>query len=144
MAEVVLVERKAALRETVRRLLVDAGHTVFCESHGMGALTVLVQHPRPLVALVGETADRDYDADVLISLLDAGFIPSSHAFILLTSDPPRTMPTQLAVLCAAHHIVSVRTPVEVGALLRAVASAADRLPSEVAPADVSWPSAVVL
>ncbi len=137
MAEVVLVERQAALRETVRRLLMEAGHTVFCETHGTSALTALVQHPRPLVAVLGETSDQEYGADLLISLLDTGFIPSSRAFILLTPDSPRFLPTWLAALCAAHHIPVIRTPVEVGALLRAVTEAAGRLSSDLAPASVS-------
>lgn len=141
MAEVVLVERNATLRETVRQVLVDAGHTVYCEYQGMSALTNLVQHPRPLVAVLGETSDPDYSADLLVSLLDVGIIPSSHSFILLSPNGPHVAPAWLAALCAAHHIPTLHTPVDAGVLLRAVDAAADRLPEAVAPVSVAWPNA---
>lgn len=139
MAEVLIMERHAGLRGTLRRLLIDAGHTVLSESDGIGALTTLVQHPRPLVALLGDTADVDYNVQLFLTLLDVGLIPTSHAYILIAAERPRTLPTSLKYLCVTHHIPVVRTPIVIDVLLEAVTAAADRL--QTVTASAMWPMA---
>lgn len=127
MADILIVERDEELRETLRRLLADAGHTVLSEPDGISALTTLAQHPRPLVALVGDTADTEYNAHLLLTLLTVGFIPTAHAYILVTATRPRALPAAVRYLCATHHIPVVHTPIVIDALLTTVALAADRL-----------------
>lgn len=127
MADVLVVERKAGLRETLQRLLVDAGHTVLCESDGISALTTLVQHPRPLVVLLGDTCDEEYNAHLFLTLLDVGFIPTLHAYVLIATEHPRALPPALALLCLAHHVPVVRVPIAVDVLLETVNVAANRL-----------------
>lgn len=98
---VLIVDDDDSIRETLRVILEDAGYAVTKAAEGLSALSLLVNCPYQVVALL-DNLMPGLDASELLEALEAGHegdgAAHRHAFILITASPRRLSPTLAARL----------------------------------------------
>lgn len=132
MAQVLILDNDASIRDSVRDILEDAGYSVQA-SGGLPDVTdamvaLLRTAPEPVVVLfdVGP-----FDGERMQDLLDIASSPDvplllRHAFICLTT-MPKHLPAELLALFAQYGVAVLPKPFDMDDLVRYVAEAEARL-----------------
>lgn len=135
MAQVLIVDNDASIRESVRDILEDAGYAVQA-SGGLpdvgDALVVLLRAAPELMVVLFDVGP--YDAERMQDLLDIASSPDvplllRHAFICLTT-MPKHLPPELLALFAQYGVAVLPKPFDMDDLLRHVAEAEAKLKSK--------------
>jgi CheY-like chemotaxis protein len=128
VTQVLIVDDDAAIRETLRFILEDAGYTVLEERDGLGALRRLRQSRKPMVVLLDLMMPGLSGAGVLTEITGDAHLARRFAFVLVTASD-RAFPHSLASLLTRHSIPIINKPWEIDHLLKTVAAAAKQIAS---------------
>jgi CheY-like chemotaxis protein len=122
MANVLIVDDDAGVRETVRATLEEAGHQALEAGDGDEALTMLRASPTPLVALV-DLRMPTLDGFALLQAVDEDWaLADRHAYVVFSADT-ESLPVVRA-LRSTTVVTGVAKPYEIDVLLDAVDQAA--------------------
>ena len=119
--QVYIVERDAALRETVALVLEEAGYAVDGIGDVHHALAALRDSPAPMVVLIGH---GDPETEGLFLLEQSSSLPP-HAYLLLSTHPQAA--PSLPNPHTQHLVPIMAEPFDVDTLLTQVSEAASRL-----------------
>lgn len=128
MAWVLVVDDEDDIRETLRDLLEDAGHTVHDAASGADALATLRASEHPMVVLLDLFMPRLDGVGVLRAALADERLSAAHAYLLMTADN-RSLLATATPLGEQLGAEVVLKPFDVDVLLAAVERAARRLPA---------------
>lgn len=126
MPAVLVVDDDAAIRETLRELLEDAGYHVREAADGVAALRALRASEERLVALVDLKMPR-MDGHALLDVVAADpDLARRHAYILVTANAD-TQSLAFARLLTRLSVPVVAKPFEIDDILAVVAAAAGKV-----------------
>jgi CheY-like chemotaxis protein len=128
VTQVLIVDDDAAIRETLRFILEDAGYTVLEERDGLGALQRLRQSQKPMVVLLDLMMPGLSGAGVLTEITRDTRLARRFAFVLVTASN-QAFPHSLAGLLTSHSIPIISKPWDIEHLLKTVAAAAKQITS---------------
>lgn len=126
MAAILVVEDDAMMRQTLRAVLEDAGHTVAEAPEGQQGLDLLCAAREPLVVLLDHLMPVLDGEGVLERVAGGREDLRRHAYVLMTGAADHLSP-RLAVLVTALGVPVVAKPFDIDALLAAVSAAAHQL-----------------
>jgi CheY-like chemotaxis protein len=126
MAEVLVVDDDEEIRETLRWVLEDEGHTVHEAADGVGALAILRASAQPLVVLLDLMMPRLNGEGVLRAVDADAALRDQHSVVLVTAKG-KSVPAQIAWLLHDLRAPIIPKPFDLDDLLRAVDRAARRL-----------------
>jgi CheY-like chemotaxis protein len=129
VTQVLIVDDDAAIRETLRFILEDAGYTVLEECDGLGALQRLRRSLRPMVVLLDLMMPKLSGIGVLKEITSDDRLARHFAFILVTASD-QTLPRSFTGLLASHAIPIIGKPWDIENLLKTVATAAEQIAGE--------------
>lgn len=128
MTHVLIVDDETAIREALRFLLEDTGHTVTEARNGLEGLALLRTSQQRLVTLLDLNMPMLDGLAVLRTVSQEPLLASLHAYVLVTAFPDRLFSTSLATILLSQLAVPVvRKPFDIDTLLDTVTSAARRL-----------------
>jgi CheY-like chemotaxis protein len=127
MAEVLVVDDDADIRDTLRLILEDVGHEVLEAEDGRPALTLLCSYPAGLVVLLDLTMPNLDGQAVLEALQAQPKVAARHAVLLLTAQERATDSPPLARLLTALAVPVLTKPVDLDHLVAEVRKAETRL-----------------
>lgn len=126
MAQILIAEDDAALRDTLRMALEDEGHTIAQASDGAAALYAIRCSPTPLVVLLDSLMPRMNADDVLQAVVADHDLACRHAFIVFSATG-RSLSLKTANIIEQLRIPIIRRPFDLLHLLVQVEFAAQRL-----------------
>ena len=129
VTQVLIVDDDAAIRETLRFILEDAGYTVLEERDGLGALQRLRRSQKPMVVLLDLMMPGLSGADVLKEITGDARLARRFAFVLVTASN-RAFSRSFTGLLTRHSIPMVSKPWDIEHLLKTVAAAAEQIAGE--------------
>jgi CheY-like chemotaxis protein len=135
MAHVLVIDDEPQIRESLRMLLEDAGHTVTLAASGPDGLAVLRASRAPQVALLDLLMPEMDGFAVLQQVIQEPPLASRHGYILMTADNQRLMETAAHVLSALP-VTVVRKPFDIDDVLETVAAVAERLAETLPGAEI--------
>jgi CheY-like chemotaxis protein len=133
MAQVLVVDDDADIRETLRAVCEDEGHTVLVVPDGATALRMLQTHAERWVVLLDLVMPQVDGVAVLEALHAQPAVAARHAVLLFTASDQHREREPLATLLRALAVPVLRKPVDIDALLTAVREAEGRLAPHGAP-----------
>jgi CheY-like chemotaxis protein len=134
---VLVVDDDAGLRLFLASALEDEGYTVLQAPDGQPALDRLRQHPAGLVVLLDLQMPVVSGFAVLRAVEAEASLSTRHAYIVLSSAQTDELPPDFLRLLERRHIPLFAKPFILADLLAAVATAAERLEGDAAPAPTS-------
>lgn len=126
MPHVLIVEDDAPLRQTLRSLLEDEGHSVFEAPDGSPALERLQASPQRLVVLLDVQMPGMDGRQVLEAVAAHDLLATRHAYVLMTANAS-TLPLPFASLLTQLNVPVLAKPFDLDRLLATVAEAAQRI-----------------
>lgn len=126
MPTVLVVDDDAAIRETLRELLEDAGYHVREAADGAAALRALRASKERLVALVDLKMPRMDGHELLGTVATDPDLARRHAYILVTANAD-TQTLAFARLLTRLSVPIVAKPFEIDDILKLVAAAAGKV-----------------
>ena len=129
MTKVLIVDDDAAIRETLRFILEDAGYTVLEERDGLGALQRLRRSQKPMVVLLDLMMPGLSGAGVLKEITADVRLARRFAFVLVTASD-QAFPRSFTGLLISHSIPIISKPWDIEHLLKIVAIAAEKISGE--------------
>jgi CheY-like chemotaxis protein len=117
---VLVVDREASIRETLRTLLEEDGYTVLEAATGLAALNLLRADARRLVVLLDHSPPQLDGVGLLRQIAHDRRLKQRHAFILMTA---HRLSTRLAVLrfLALLRVPMLRKPFDIAEVEEVVA-----------------------
>jgi len=129
VTEVLVIDDDAAIRETLRSVLEDAGYTVTEAHDGLAAVQRLRRSRAPMVVLLDLMMPRLDGAGVLKEIAGDSHLMRRFAFVLVTASHKMLTPSFVKLLSSLS-IPIITKPWDIDYLLRAVASAAASITDE--------------
>jgi two-component system, OmpR family, alkaline phosphatase synthesis response regulator PhoP len=129
VTQVLIVDDDAAIRETLRFILEDAGYTVLEERDGLGALQRLRRSQKPMVVLLDLMMPGLSGAGVLKEITSDARLARRFAFVLVTASN-QTFSRSFTGLLVSHSIPMISKPWDIEHLLQTVATAAEQIAGE--------------
>ena len=129
MTQVLIVDDDAAIRETLRFILEDAGYTVLEERDGLGALHRLRRSQKPMVVLLDLMMPGLSGAGVLKEITADARLARRFAFVLVTASD-QAFSRSFTDLLISHSIPMISKPWDIEHLLKTVAIAAEKIAGE--------------
>lgn len=126
MARVLVVDDEPQIREALRMLLEDAGHSVTLAHSGAAGLATLRQQGEPQVVLLDLLMPEMDGLAVLRQVITEPVLASKHGYILMTGDSQRLIETAAHVFNALP-VTVVRKPFDIDDVLETVAAVNSRL-----------------
>ncbi|HEX5441090.1 MAG TPA: response regulator [Ktedonobacterales bacterium] len=126
MAQVLIVDDDENIRDAVRLILEDAGHTVMEASDGVTALRILRESQERLIVLLDMSIPRLNGVDLLSAVVADPFLKERYAYLLLTGSGER-LRREAGPLLAEASARIVAKPFEIADLLALIDDAAERL-----------------
>lgn len=127
MAYILVVDDDASVRKAYRLVLQEAGHVVSEAANGLNALDLLRMHLHPMVVVLDMMMPILSGLDLLETIAHEPALQRDYAYLVATAAGTRSSPHSTAV-CSHLQVDSMRKPVDIEALVSAVAAAAERLP----------------
>lgn len=144
MARVLVIEDDQDIREVVRIVLTEEGHTVTTAEDDVQALSLLTDSAGAFVALVDYHLPQLTGWRVLQHIAARPEIAERHAFICMTGDVRAlgNLPEDLSGSCSGCGVVETLTkPFDLETLTAKVRQAAARLAAHPPRADPAWKAA---
>lgn len=126
MVQVLIADDDEGIRESLRMLLEDEGHSVTEASNGQETLAYLREESARCVALLDLVMPDMEGIELLESIQRDAALLRRHAFIVLSAGSEALM-SQAQPLVAAMNGVIVRKPFDIDEVTRVVSEAAHRL-----------------
>lgn len=126
MVQVLIADDDEGIRESLRMLLEDEGHSVTEASNGQETLAYLRRESARCVALLDLVMPDMEGIELLESIQRDAALMRRHAFIVLSAGSEALM-SQAQPLVAAMNGVIVRKPFDIDEVTRVVSEAAQRL-----------------
>ena len=128
MATVLVVDDDQAIREVVRLVLEQEGHTVREAADGPEGLNALRAAPEPLVVLLDDLMPHLSGMDVLAEVAREPALAAGHAYILMTGSA-RIIAGGTTPELTRLRVLIVSKPFDIADLAETVKQAAKWLPS---------------
>lgn len=125
MAHVLVVDDEPQIRETLRMLLEDAGHSVTLAASGQEGLATLRWQATPQVVLLDVLMPGMDGLAVLRQVVEEPAL-RKHGYILMTAESQRLIETAAHVF-AALPVTVVRKPFDIDDVTETVAAVAERV-----------------
>ncbi len=93
MAQILVVDDDQPIRDALRYLLEDAGHTVIERADGVMALAALRETMTPMVAILDLMMPKMTGSQLLRTIAQDSELNARHAYILLTANTQLLAPT---------------------------------------------------
>jgi CheY-like chemotaxis protein len=126
VVQVLIADDDEGIRESLRMLLEDEGHSVTEASNGQETLAYLRRESARCVALLDLVMPDMEGIELLESIQRDAALMRRHAFIVLSAGSEALM-SQAQPLVAAMNGVIVRKPFDIDEVTRVVSEAAQRL-----------------
>lgn len=126
VAQVLIADDDEGIRESLRMLLEDEGHSVAEASNGQETLDYLRRESARCVALLDLVMPDMEGVELLESIQRDAALAQRHAFIVLSAGSEELM-TQAQPVVTALGGVIVRKPFDIDEVTRVVSEAAQRL-----------------
>jgi CheY-like chemotaxis protein len=126
MACVLVIDDEQPIRESLRLLLEDAGHTVTLTASGPEGLASLRASRASEVVLLDLLMPEMDGLAVLQAIIQEPALAGRHGYVLMTGDSSRLIETAAHVLNALP-VTVVRKPFDIDDVLETVAAVAERL-----------------
>jgi CheY-like chemotaxis protein len=126
VAHVLIVDDELHIREALRMLLEDAGHTVRMAPDGAAALQALRASQQPEVVLLDLLMPGMDGLEMLHQVIAEPRLASQNGYILMTADSQRLLRSAADVFNRLP-VTVVRKPFDADDVLETVAAVAERL-----------------
>lgn len=126
---VCMIEDDAAIRETLRSLLEDAGYQLIEAADGRSGYTILRESAERLIALVDYKLPALDGCDLLELVASDAALRDRHAFIFVTASPQRAQ-EECGDTLEELNAPIVSKPFHIDEVLDAVADAAQRIAAD--------------